>query len=77
MDAAKVVAESRKWVFLKVDVDKNPKMAERYGIESLPTLAFMRSDGKITGKAIGFRNAKQFVESLRYSYQKAAQGQSV
>lgn len=73
---AKVVAESRKWVMLKVDVDKNPGMAQRYGIQSLPTLAFMNLDGKITGQAIGFRDAKQFVQSLRYSFGKAAKGQS-
>ena len=37
----------------KVDVDASPKTAEKYGIESMPTMLFFK-DGKVVDKVEGF-----------------------
>lgn len=62
---AKVIAESQKWVMLKIDTDKQTDMAVQYGISSLPTLAVLRSDGKPVTSVGGFLDAEQFVEFLQ------------
>lgn len=67
----KVIAESQKWVMLKIDTEKHNDLAIKYGISSLPTLAVLRSDGQpITGVG-GFLDAGQFVEFLRDGEKKA------
>lgn len=43
-----------KWKIGKVDVDQAQKVAETYGIQSIPTLIFFK-DGQVTDKAVGFQ----------------------
>jgi len=67
---AKVIAESQKWVMLKIDTDKQTDLAVQYSISSLPTLAVLRSDGKPVTGVGGFLDAEQFVEFLREAKKK-------
>ena len=62
---AQVIAESHKWVMLKIDTDKQTDLAVKYGIASLPTLAVLRSDGKPVNGTTGFLDAPQFIKFLR------------
>ncbi len=39
--------------FAKVNVDEQPGLAQRYGIQGLPTLKFFR-DGQLMGEIIGY-----------------------
>jgi len=43
---------------LKVDIDKMPKLAQRYGVQGVPTL-FVIEKNEIRQKAVGFRTAEQ------------------
>ena len=38
---------------VKVDVDEAPEIAEKYGVQSIPTLLVLK-DGKIVNQALGF-----------------------
>ena len=38
--------------FVKVDIDESGKLAERFGVEAVPTLVFFR-DGKVVDKVVG------------------------
>ncbi len=38
--------------FLKVDVDQSPELAQRYGVEGVPTLLFLRN-GKEVDRQVG------------------------
>lgn len=40
--------------FVKVNVDDNPDIAQRYGIMSIPTLIVFKN-GEIAGSALGFQ----------------------
>ena len=60
-----VIAESQKWVMLKIDTDKQTDLAVQYGISSLPTLAVLRADGKPVTGIGGFLDADEFVRFLR------------
>lgn len=68
----KVIAESQKWVMLKIDTDKQTDLAAKYGTRSLPTLAVMRADGKSVTGTTGFLNANDFVSFLRDVYKEVA-----
>lgn len=43
---------------VKVDVDKNPSLASRYGVSAIPTLLVFK-DGEIVGQHTGVANATQ------------------
>lgn len=38
----------------KVNVDEEPELAVRFGVDSIPTLIVMK-DGKVTNTAVGYR----------------------
>ena len=71
-----VVAESKKWVALQVDVDKSPKLAEQYGVEALPTVAFLRPDGSLATSFVGFRDAGEAVKIMQAARVKATSKKS-
>src|SRR3989338_8321986 len=43
-----------KWKVGKIDIDANPKIAEKYGITSIPTLKFFKS-GQVVDQVVGFQ----------------------
>jgi thioredoxin 1 len=49
--------------FGKVDVDANPKIANQYGIMSIPTLIVFK-DGKPVSNIVGFRPKDELKKSL-------------
>lgn len=52
-----------KVTILKLDVDKNPSVAERHGVMSIPTTVLFK-DGKEVGRQIGFAGKQKFIELL-------------
>lgn len=48
----------------KVNVDEQPELAQRYGIESIPTLVYIK-DGQIVSQSAGFRPKAQIETMLR------------
>lgn len=49
--------------FGKVDVDRNPSLASKYGLKSIPALLLFK-DGELVSSMIGFRTREQIRESL-------------
>jgi thioredoxin 1 len=47
----------------KVNVDENPDLAARYGIQAIPTLLFF-AGGKLQDKAVGAQGKKAIVSKL-------------
>lgn len=52
-----------KWKIGKVDVDQSPKVAETYGIQSIPTLIFFK-DGQVVDKTMGFQTKDKIKAKL-------------
>lgn len=51
---------------LKIDVDRQGKVAARYGITGMPTILFLDYRGKVLGEFFGFRPPQEFItESMR------------
>ena len=47
----------------KVNVDENIPLAQKYGVESIPTL-FVFKNGEITNKALGYMNKDKILSLL-------------
>lgn len=47
----------------KLNVDENPKTAEKYNIMSVPTLILFK-DGKAAKTIVGFRNKEEIVKEI-------------
>ena len=45
---------------IKVDVDELPPLAERYGVQAIPTLLYVK-DGKTVRQQLGFLNKNQII----------------
>lgn len=59
-----VAAEGReRFRTVKVNVDKSPLAAERFGVKSIPTLILF-SDGKETARLVGYRGKQAILEQL-------------
>ena len=63
----KAVAEfyNKNFINVAIDMEKSgdgPALAEKYSVEAYPTLIYFHSDGKLIGKAMGFRKSKEFLE---------------
>jgi len=65
-----VIAASRDFVSVKVDVDKRQDVAASYGISSLPTVAWLQGDGKPVSAVIGAYSSGDFVEAMRQAQMK-------
>jgi thiol:disulfide interchange protein DsbD len=66
-----VVAEAERFVRIKVDgtnaVDPVDALYQRFGVNGLPTVAFVSSDGKVLDdpRVTGFLGPEKFTETLR------------
>lgn len=49
---------------LKVDVDKNQKAADKYGIRSIPTLILFKN-GKIVWRKVGVAQAREIQQAIQ------------
>jgi len=49
--------------FFKVDVDTNPAIAEKFGIQSIPTLLIFR-DGQLVKQLVGYMPKPQLKQAL-------------
>ncbi len=62
---AKLIAASKQWVMVKIDVDKQPDLAAKYQISSLPTMAVLNSSGQPVNGAMGFLSAADVIKMMR------------
>ncbi len=62
---AGVVSEMANWIPVKVDVDKNKELSERYNISAIPTTVLISPDGKTISSTAGFMGPKDFLAVLQ------------
>ena len=56
-------AASESVAFVKIDIDENPKVADRYGVLSLPTVMLF-AGGEVRCTVLGARPKKHFARSF-------------
>lgn len=62
-----VQAASGKFLWVKIDVDKEPELAARFGVEGVPVTVVLDSEGRLLGSRGGFIAPEKFVEFLTTS----------
>jgi outer membrane lipoprotein-sorting protein len=55
---------SSKFVFLKIDVDKQPDVSKAYNIEAMPTQMVLAADGSVLKKTVGYGGPDPFYNFL-------------
>lgn len=56
---------NKHFVCVAIDMEKpgdGPSLADKFSVEAYPTLIYFHPDGKLIGKAMGFRKSKEFLE---------------
>jgi thiol:disulfide interchange protein len=66
----KVKALLEQTVFLRIDTDKYPDIAQQLGVEGLPDIRFVLPDGKIIRQLRSFQDAESFAAELEKLLQK-------
>lgn len=54
----KQIADEGKAKVCKIDVDEQPELAIRYGVDSIPTLLVFKN-GALVNRAVGYRSKEQ------------------
>jgi len=62
-----VVKLSRRFVPVRIDVDRAQELAERFGVASIPYAVVIGSDGKLIRASRGYLDAKGFCIFLKQS----------
>jgi thiol:disulfide interchange protein len=62
-----VVKLTKKFVAVRVDVDKSPELAQRYNVASIPYSVVLDQNSKVVRSARGYMDAKQFCLFLKQS----------
>jgi thioredoxin 1 len=57
-------------VYLRIDVDKNPETAKKYGVWGYPTTLLAESTGKTIARIPGYISKKEFKKILQYLKEK-------
>ncbi|RXE70471.1 redoxin domain-containing protein [Muribaculaceae bacterium Isolate-002 (NCI)] len=50
--------------FRSVDVDREPELAEKYGVQSIPMVVFLDKDGNVLDSNVGFMEAVDFEQMI-------------
>jgi len=58
---SKVVARAKQFVPVLVNVDKQPELAKKYGVQLLPTVVFTDAKGAVLRKQEGYDSADDFL----------------
>jgi len=52
-----------KWKICKIDVDAAPELAQKYNVQSIPTIIYLE-DGEETSRLMGFKSKDALKEKL-------------
>ncbi len=61
---AKVNAASAKFICVKINAEKEPAIAAKYGVSGYPTIIFLDSNGNVLQKNPGFLPAAPFLQNM-------------
>lgn len=66
-DPAVVKDLSAGFAAVKVDADKRPELASKYGVYAYPTIAILKPDGSVLCQRLGYMSAQEFRVFLGYA----------
>ena len=57
--------EAKGYKVVRIDVDKQPKLAEKYGVKALPTCVSVDKQGQEKGRVVGEADESMLISILR------------
>lgn len=66
MDASVIDYINRNYTPIKVNANKNPKLASQYRIQGVPDLRFLSPEGKDISRWVGYIDSKHLLTLLKY-----------
>ena len=66
-----VVTRAKQFVPVLIDIDKQPKLAGKYSVASIPTVIFLDSKGKVLARSEGYIDAPTFLKVMDEAKRKA------
>jgi len=57
-----VVERAKQFVPVLIDVDKQPELAAKYGVNALPTVIFLNAKGQLIRKEVGYHDTDEFLK---------------
>ena len=70
---AKVAARLKQCVFVKIDTDKHPELAKRFGVVGLPDVRFLSPEGKEVERFLDYQGPDAFAVALEDLLQTTAE----
>lgn len=55
---------AKDFILVKIDVDQQPSVAQRYQVSAMPTIHFIRPDGSVAHTMMGFRPTAQYISEM-------------
>ena len=65
LDDPRVREAGASWVWVEVDIDRNPSLARRYGVVAVPEIVFLDADGEPERRLIGGYEVEELAAALR------------
>jgi thioredoxin-like negative regulator of GroEL len=63
-DAEVIKRLNARFVPLRIDIEKDPSLADKLGLQTFPTVVFASPEGHILGKIVGYQEPEPFQENL-------------
>jgi thiol:disulfide interchange protein len=63
-DKAVVARAAKQFVPVLIDVDKQPKLAQKYNVSAIPTVLFLDGSGKVLHRSMGYHDTKAFLKIM-------------
>ncbi len=63
-DAKVISLVGEKAIALKIDAEKDVRLAQRYQVDAYPTILLLKPDGSIIDRLVGYRDAAKFISEF-------------
>jgi len=68
---SKVIDQSKKFVCVKIDIEKQKSVADKFKLKGIPTVVFTKSTAKEVLRTTGFKSADEFVKIMKEALKKS------
>ena len=62
---------SKYFVFVKINVDKQPAVASQFNVSAIPAIKFMKPDGTVVHEFVGYRDLATYIGEMKKALQMA------
>ena len=61
---------AKNFICVKVNTDKDQASSGKFGVQGLPTIIFLKGNGTVINKIVGYQPAPEFAKSMQAALKK-------